>query len=71
MVRYILYLLFVVLGTFSSLNAQDYLISTPNTSLLLTAKQGEAARIQYYGTRIEKDRIQQIYDAGLALRSES
>lgn len=39
--------------------------------MLLTAKQGEAARIQYYGTRIEKDRIQQIYDAGLALRSES
>ena len=71
MVRYISCLLFVVLGTFSSLNAQDYLISTPNTSLLLTAKQGEAARVQYYGTRIEKDRIPQIYHAGLAFHSES
>lgn len=71
MVRYISCLLFIVLGTFSSLNAQDYLISTPNTSLLLTAKPGEAARIHYYGTRIEKDRIQQIYDAGLAFHSES
>lgn len=71
MVRYISCLLFIVWGAFSSTNAQDYLISTPNTSLLLTAKPGEAARIHYYGTRIEKDKIQQIYDAGLALRSES
>lgn len=71
MVRYISCLLLIVWGAFSSANAQDYLISTPNTSLLLTAKPGEAARIHYYGTRIEKDRIQQIYDAGLALRSES
>lgn len=71
MVRYISCLLFIVWGAFSSANAQDYLISTPNTSLLLTAKPGEAARIHYYGTRIEKDKIQQIYDAGLALRSES
>ena len=71
MVRYISCLLLIVWGAFSFANAQDYLISTPNTSLLLTAKPGEAARIHYYGTRIEKDRIQQIYDAGLALRSES
>lgn len=71
MVRYISCLLLIVWGAFSSANAQDYLISTPNTSLLLTAKPGEAARIHYYGTRIEKDRIQQIYDTGLALRSES
>ena len=71
MVRYISCLLFIVWGAFSSANAQDYLISTPNTSLLLTAKQGETARVQYYGIRIEKDRIQQIYDAGLALHSES
>lgn len=71
MVRYISCLLLIVWGAFPSANAQDYLISTPNTSLLLTAKPGEAARIHYYGTRIEKDRIQQIYDAGLALRSES
>lgn len=71
MVRYISCLLLIVWGAFSSANAQDYLISTPNTSLLLTAKPGETARVQYYGTRIEKDRIQQIYDAGLALRSES
>ena len=67
----ILILLFEVVCVFTFVNAQDYLISTPNTSLLLTAKQGEIARIQYYGTRIEKDRIQQIYDAGLAFYSET
>lgn len=71
MVRYISCLLLIVWGAFSSANAQDYLISTPNTSLLLTAKPGGAARIHYYGTRIDKSQIQQIYDAGLALRSET
>ncbi len=51
--------------------AQDYLISTPGTSLLLTASPGQTSRIQYYGTRIEKEQIRQIYDAGLAFHSES
>ena len=49
----------------------DFLISPPNTSLLLTAKPGEAARIHYYGTRIEENRIQQIFDSNLAFHSES
>lgn len=71
MVKHILSLLFIALGTFSYMNAQDYLISTSNTSLLLTAKQGETARIHYYGTRIEKEQIQQIYNAGLAFHSET
>lgn len=71
MVKYISCLLLVLFGTLCNVNAQDYLISTPNTSLLLTAKPGEAARIHYYGTRIEKDRIQQIFDSGLAFHSES
>lgn len=60
MVKYISCLLFVMFGALYNVNAQDYLISTPNTSLLLTAKPGEAARIHYYGTRIEENRIQQI-----------
>ena len=54
MVKYISCLLFVMFGALYNVNAQDYLISTPNTSLLLTAKPGEAARIHYYGTRIEE-----------------
>lgn len=71
MVKYISCVLGVLLGAFYYANAQDYLISTPHTSLLLTAKPGESARIQYYGTRIEKDQIQQIYNAGLAFYAES
>ena len=71
MVKYISCLLFVMFGALYSVNAQDYLISTPNTSLLLTAKPGEAARIHYYGTRIEENRIQQIFDSNLAFHSES
>ena len=71
MVKYISCLLFVMFGALYNVNAQDYLISTPNTSLLLTAKPGEAARIHYYGTRIEENRIQQIFDSNLAFHSES
>lgn len=71
MVKYISCVLGVLLGAFYYANAQDYLISTPQTSLLLTAKPGETARIQYYGTRIEKDQIPQIYNAGLAFYAES
>ena len=69
MVKYISCLLFVMFGALYNVNAQDYLISTPNTSLLLTAKPGEAARIHYYGTRIEENRIQQIFDSNLAFHS--
>ena len=71
MVKYISCLSFELLGALYNVNAQDYLISTPNTSLLLTAKPGEAARIHYYGTRIEENRIQQIFDSNLAFHSES
>ena len=71
MVKCISCLLFVMFGALYNVNAQDYLISTPNTSLLLTAKPGEAARIHYYGTRIEENRIQQIFDSNLAFHSES
>lgn len=56
---------------FTSLSAQDYLVSTPNTSLLLNATPGKAARIQYYGTRIEKQQISQVYDTRLVLDQEA
>lgn len=71
MIKYISCLFFAAWGTVITANAQDYLISTTNTSLLLTAQPGEAARIRYYGTRIDKAQIQDIYDAGLAFHSES
>lgn len=55
----------------SSLFAKDYLISTPRTSLLISAEAGEKSKIQYYGVAITPEQIQHIYDAGLALNSES
>lgn len=54
-----------------SLVAKDYLISTPNTSLLLTATPGEKSKFQYYGSRIKEKEIQGIYDSGLAFGVES
>ena len=48
------YLLLTALGFLSSsLFAQDYLVSTPNTSLLIKATPGETVKIQYYGSKIE------------------
>lgn len=65
-------LLMLVLGILSgNLNAKDYLISTPNTSLLLTATPGEKSKFQYYGSRISEKDIQGIYNSGLAFGVES
>ncbi len=66
-----LYLL-LALGTLSvPLLAQDYLVSTPNTSLLLTATPGEKSKFQYYGSRIGKEDIPSVYNSGLAFGVES
>ncbi|WP_303005554.1 alpha-galactosidase [Bacteroides congonensis] len=66
-----LYLLLTALGFFSSsLFAQDYLVSTPNTSLLITATPGEKVKIQYYGSKIEPQNIQGVYNAGLAFNTD-
>ena len=66
-------ILLLILGAFSSsmLNAKDYLISTPNTSLLISATPGEKSKFQYYGSRIDESDIQGIYDSGLAFGVES
>lgn len=66
-----LYLL-LVLGTVTNfLHAKDYLISTANTSLLITATPGEKSKFQYYGSLISDTEIQGIYDSGLAFGVES
>ena len=51
--------------------AKDYLISTPNTSLLLTAEPGHKSMFRYYGSRIETADIQSIYASGRAFGSQS
>lgn len=62
-----------VLGSLLSgqLSAKDYLISTSNTSLLLTAEPGEKSLYRYYGTRIEAEDIQGLYDSGRAFTEQS
>lgn len=65
------YLLTMTLGLFSgSLFAQDYLVSTPNTSLLIKATPSEKVKIQYYGSKIGSNEIQGIYNAGLAFNAD-
>lgn len=46
---------------------KDILISTSNTSLLLSAPENSEAKIIYYGEKITTPQIAQIYAAGLAL----
>ena len=66
------YLLLTALGFLSSsLFAQDYLVSTPNTSLLIKATPGETVKIQYYDSKIENSDIQGIYDAGMVFNADS
>ena len=66
------YLLLTALGFLSSsLFAQDYLVSTPKTSLLIKATPGETVKIQYYGSKIENSDIQGIYDAGMVFNADS
>lgn len=51
--------------------AKDYLISTPETSLIVTANKGEKPKIQYYGVFIASNQVQGVYDAGLAMNADS
>ncbi len=64
-----LLLVWMCLSTSFSLHAweKDILISTLNTSLLLSAPENRELQIVYYGDKITTDQIHQIYDAGLAL----
>ena len=55
----------------ASVCAKDYLISTRNTSILLSAEKGEKSKFRYYGVRIDEADIQNIYDSGLAFETET
>lgn len=54
-------LLLLALASSSMLCAKDIFVSTPNTTLLLKAEEGQAVHISYYGTRI--DDADQVYRA--------
>ena len=64
-------LLSFLLMTASAISAENYLISTGKTSLLITAEKGGKPMYQYYGSRIGQTEIQGIFDAGLALNAET
>ncbi len=55
---------FFLLSVFS-LKAEDFLLSTPNTSLLLEANKEKPLHLQYYGSRIESP--SEVYNSGTAL----
>lgn len=58
-------LMFLLCGTLAagSALADNYVISTPNTSLVITANKKQKAYIQYYGSRISKDDINSLFDS--------
>lgn len=63
--------LLLAFGLFSgSLLAKDYLVSTPNTSLLINATPGKKVKIQYYGSKIDTTDIKSIYSTGLAFDAD-
>ena len=56
---------YLVIQVHTSLKAEDFLLSTPNTSLLLEANKDKSLHLQYYGTRIESS--SEGYNSGTAL----
>ena len=41
----------------------NVLVSTPNTSIILSATEGQQLRFSYFGERVEEDQIHQVFDA--------
>lgn len=55
----------------NSLCAKDYIISTLNTSLVISASTNENAKYQYYGSRLSEDELLHIYDSRMAFEENS
>ena len=51
--------------------AKDYVISTAKTSLVINAEVGQKPMLQYYGTRITADEVQNLYDVGGVLNADA
>lgn len=49
--------------------AGNYLVSTPRTSLIVTADNGKAPMFQFYGSKVTN--AQEVFDAGMALNRPS
>ena len=47
----------------SKLYAKDVFVNTPKTTLMLSVNEGSTPRIHYYGSRINPNQAQEIYDA--------
>ena len=63
--------LVAVFGCGTASMAKDYVLSTGHTSIVVNADVKKKAYIQYYGTRLDGDHTGGLYDAGLALWSDS
>lgn len=55
-------ILTVTISSISVLRAENVLISTKTTSLIITAKKGKTPLFQYFGPRVDSDR--EIFDSG-------
>jgi len=43
--------------------ARDVLVNTPKTTLMLAVNEGQTPRIHYYGSRLQPNQTQEVYDA--------
>ena len=64
-------IILIVTVSCGNILAKDFIISTANTSLVVKAEVGKKPLLQYYGTRIEADKIQEIYNTGMALNADT
>ena len=64
-------LLLSLLLPIAPIQAENYLLSTDKTSLVLSQENKGFPRIQYYGHRIMNENISDLYTTGLALKRSS
>ena len=53
----------LALAMCQAVNANEVFVNTPQTTLMLSANQGETARIHYYGSRLKPGQAHEVYDA--------
>lgn len=64
------YLFALMLATPGLAFADNYLISTSNTSMLLEGNKGETLSFLYYGDKVENDEVEQVKASGLCQYSD-
>ncbi len=54
-----------------NVSAKDYIVSTDNTSMIITAEEGKTAKFRYYGPKVAAGDVKSLYLAGVMNNSDA